>query len=83
VPDTELAYRYRQPSAVRDTAAGAVVLLATSGGVTEAGPAAHPYFFSGFLTDPAVAAPGLLACAAVARTRYFTPARASPGTRAC
>jgi hypothetical protein len=49
------------------------VLLATSGGVTEAGPAVHPYFFSGFLTDPGAAALGMLACAAVARSRYFTP----------
>jgi hypothetical protein len=48
-------------------------MLATSGGVTEAGPVLHPYFFSGFLTDPAVAAKGMLACAAVARARYFMP----------
>jgi hypothetical protein len=73
VPDAKLAYHYRQPSAVRDTAEGAEVLLATSGGVTAAGPAAHPYFFSGFLTDPAPAATGMLACAAVARARYYTP----------
>jgi hypothetical protein len=45
--------------------------LSTSGGVTEAGAAAEPFFFSGFLTDPAVAARGMLACAAVARSRYI------------
>ena len=41
--------------------------------MTGAGPAEHPFFFSGFLTDPAAAAEGMLACAAVARSRYFTP----------
>jgi hypothetical protein len=41
--------------------------------VTDAGPALHPYFFSGFLTEPDVAATGMLACAAVARSRYFLP----------
>jgi hypothetical protein len=45
--------------------------LPTSGGVTEAGPDERPFFFSGFLTEPAVAATGMLACAAVARSRYF------------
>lgn len=70
----ELAYRYRGSSVVRPTAAGTELLLATSGGVTEAGPALHPYFFSGFLTDPAAAATGMLACAAVARSRYYTAA---------
>jgi hypothetical protein len=49
------------------------VVLSTSGGVTDAGPAVHPYFFIGLLTDPAVAAAGMLACAAVARARYFVP----------
>lgn len=49
------------------------VVLATSGGVTEWVPAAHPFFFSGFLADPAMAAMGMLECAAVARSRYFLP----------
>jgi DprA winged helix domain/SWIM zinc finger len=40
--------------------------LQTSGGV-----AAHPHFFSGFMTAPRVAAAGLLAVAEVARSRYF------------
>ena len=69
----ELAYRYAGSSVVRCRGGGSEVLLATSGGVTEKGPARHPYFFSGFLADPAVAAAGMLACAAVARSRYFTP----------
>jgi hypothetical protein len=69
----ELAYQYRVPSRVRDGATGSELMLATSGGVTEAGPAVHPYFISAFLTDPAVAAAGMLACAAVARSSYFTP----------
>jgi len=67
----ELTYQYSAPSVVRQCAGATELLLATSGGVTEAGPALHPYFFSGFLTDPAVAATGMLACAAVARSRYF------------
>jgi hypothetical protein len=50
------------------------VLLAASGGMTEAGRAAHPCFFTGLLTDPAVAAAGMLAVAAVARARYCLPA---------
>jgi hypothetical protein len=73
VADAELAYSYRGPSVVRRAEAGTELLLATSGGVTEAGPALRPYFFSAFLTDPAVAATGMLACAAVARSSYFTP----------
>ena len=66
----ELTYRYRTPSVVRGRDGSSEVLLATSGGVTEAGPALHPYFFSGFLTEPAPAAAGMLACAAVARSHY-------------
>jgi hypothetical protein len=70
----ELAYRYASPSVVRGLDAGNEVLLATSGGMTETGPATRPYFFSGFLTEPAPAAMGMLACAAVARSRYYMPA---------
>src|ERR1700693_4033803 len=66
-----MAYQYRAPSVVRSRGDGSEVLLTTSGGVTEEGPALHPYLFSGFLTDPAAAALGMLACAAVARSRYF------------
>jgi hypothetical protein len=69
----DLTYTYREPSVVRQSSGGTELLLATSGGVTEAGPALHPYFFSGFLTEPNVAATGMLACAAVARSRYFLP----------
>jgi len=69
----ELAYRYLAPSAVRPGRDRSDVVLSTSGGVTDAGPAVHPYFFSGLLTEPAVAAAGMLACAAVARARYFVP----------
>jgi SWIM zinc finger len=67
----EVAYQYRESSVVRQRDGGRELLLATSGGVTEAGPDEHPFFFSEFLTEPAVAAAGLLACAAVARSRYF------------
>ncbi|SNY67704.1 hypothetical protein [Paractinoplanes atraurantiacus] len=40
---------------------------------TSGGPAEHPRFFAGFLTDPGAASAGLLAVAEVARTRYFRP----------
>jgi SWIM zinc finger len=62
------------PSAVRRNAGRSEVLLGTSGGVTEVGPELHPYFFQGFLAEPGPAAAGMLACAAVARARYYTPA---------
>ncbi|MEU7905596.1 SWIM zinc finger family protein [Actinoplanes sp. NPDC049118] len=57
------AYSYLGSSALADG-----LRLQTSGG-----PAAHPRFFTGFLTDPGAAATGLLAVAEVARTRYFRP----------
>jgi len=62
-----VAYRYARPSALSREG---VLSLATSDGVTEAGPAAHPYFFTGFLAEPGPAAQALLACAAIARARY-------------
>jgi hypothetical protein len=71
---TELTYAYRVASAVRRGGGGSELLLGTSGGLTETGPAAHPYLFRGFLTDPGPAALGMLACAAVAGARYYTPA---------
>jgi hypothetical protein len=70
----ELTYAYRVASVVRGGGAGSELLLGTSGGLTETGPAAHPHLFDGFLTDPGPAALGMLACAAVARARYYTPA---------
>jgi hypothetical protein len=61
-----LAYQYTAPSLlVRDE-----LRLATSGGLTETGPAAHPYFFTGFLAEPGPAAQALLATAAIARAQY-------------
>ena len=71
---TELAYRYSTPSELRGGTGRSELVLATSGGLTETGPAAHPHFFSGLLTEPAVAAAGMLAVAAVARASYYTPA---------
>jgi hypothetical protein len=65
-----LAYRYATPSVLsRDE-----LSLATSGGITEAGPAAHPYFFTGFLAEPGPAAQALLATAAIARAQYHLAA---------
>lgn len=57
------AYSYLGSSSLDDG-----LTLQTSGG-----PAAHPRFFTGFLTSPGAAATGLLAVAEVARTRYFRP----------
>ncbi|WP_430790954.1 SWIM zinc finger family protein [Actinoplanes sp. G11-F43] len=57
------AYSYLGSSALDDG-----LTLQTSGG-----PAAHPRFFTGFLTAPGASATGLLAVAEVARTRYFRP----------
>jgi hypothetical protein len=57
------AYSYLGSSALADG-----LRLQTSGG-----PAAHPRFYTGFLTAPAAAAAGLLAVAEVARTRYVRP----------
>ena len=71
---TELLYRYTIPSQVRRADSGSVLLLGTSGGTSTAaaeGPALHPYLFKGFLTQPATAAAGMLACAAIARARYY------------
>ena len=64
---------YLRPSALgRDGLA-----LQTSGGVSERAKAAHPRFFTGFLTAPEATAVGLLAVAEVARTRYFQPLSAA------
>jgi hypothetical protein len=73
---TELLYRYAITSQVRRADNSSVLLLGTSGGTTTEvteGPALHPYLFKGFLTQPAPAAAGMLACAAIARARYYTP----------
>ena len=70
----ELLYRYAIPSQLRRAEKSSELLLGTSGGATTEtteGPATHPYFFKGFLTQPAPAAVGMLACAAIARARYM------------
>lgn len=70
---TEQTYSYLRPSAVTFADGRTDVLLATSGGVTSAGAAAHPAFFDGFLGHPEQTAAALLAVAKVARTRFYTP----------
>jgi hypothetical protein len=67
------SYSYLRPSAVRDSTAGRMLALETSGGATPAGEAANPRFFSGFLTAPIAAATALLAVADVAAARYYRP----------
>lgn len=62
------APEFVRPSAMLDQA----LVLQTAGGVCESG-SPHPRFFTGFLTEPVVAAQGLLAVADVAAARYFTP----------
>jgi hypothetical protein len=75
----EQVYQYLAPSAVRSIGRQMEVVLATSGGNVEGAPASHPIFFDGFLNQPEETALGLLACARVARTRYFTQ-RSGSGT---
>jgi hypothetical protein len=69
----EQVYRYLAPSEVRTGDRRTDVVLATSGGDVEGEPAGHPRFFDGFLEQPEQTAVALLACARVARTRYYTP----------
>jgi hypothetical protein len=69
----EQAYAYVRPSAMSFVDGKADLTLATSGGRTAAGPAAHPVFFDGFLGHPGQSASALLAVAKVARTRFYTP----------
>jgi len=68
-------YSYTTPSALRRADGGGELALATSGGVTEAGPVPHPYFYSGFLAEPGPDALGMLAVSAIARARYFDASR--------
>src|ERR1051326_2329197 len=69
----EQVYQYLAPSAVRSVGGRTEVMLATSGGNVEAQPSEHPRFFDGFLARPEQTTVGLLTCARVARTRYYTP----------
>jgi len=50
---TEVTYAYWVPSQVRRVSNRSELLLGTSGGRTDTGPAACPYLFQGFLTEPA------------------------------
>ena len=75
---TEIAYAYTAPSRFTQSAQQADLQLTTSGGVSPTGTVAHPFFFSGFVTQPAGVAQGLLLLARVARTRFYVP----PGTLA-
>lgn len=69
----EQTYSYVRPSELTFGDGRANLMLATSGGRTAAGPAAHPVFFDGFLGHPEQAAAALLAVAKVARTRFYMP----------
>jgi hypothetical protein len=73
VTTAEQTYNYVRPSEITFGDGRADLVLATSGGRTAAGPAAHPVFFDGFLGHPEQAATALLAVAKVARTRFYTP----------
>jgi len=63
------AYAYPFESAVEMRAGRSRLRLATCSAPDE-----HPYFYSGALVRPQVAADALLTVARVARTRFFTPA---------
>jgi hypothetical protein len=69
----EQTYTYVRRSAVSFAEGQTNLLLATSGGRTALGPAAHPVFFDGFLNHAEQTATALLAVARVARTRFYTP----------
>jgi hypothetical protein len=69
----EQTYSYVRPSALTFGNGQADLMLATSGGRTATGPAAHPVFFDGFLGHPEQAAAALLAVAKIARTRFYLP----------
>src|SRR6266849_7072547 len=64
----EHTYSYLAPSSLTHEGGRSELTLATSGG-----PAAHPYFFTGFLGRPQQTAQALLVVAEVARTRYYEP----------
>ncbi len=70
---TELAYAYLAPSEFAQRQGQADLSLATSGGLAPSGEVAHPFFFSGFVAQPAVVAQALLMLARVARTRFYVP----------
>jgi hypothetical protein len=69
------SYVYLRPSGVDPASRRA--RLQTAGGVTVAGPAANPRFFTGFLAGAERAAAGLLAVAGVAQARYYQPQAAA------
>jgi hypothetical protein len=69
-------YSYRAPS---ELDAGRL-LLQTSGGRTDRGPATHPRFFTGFLTRAQQAATGLLVLADLARTDFRRVGQPLDGT---
>ncbi|MFI6813884.1 SWIM zinc finger family protein [Nonomuraea sp. NPDC050328] len=63
------AYSYAGPSTLDGSGLG----LSTSGGRALSGPAAHPRFFSGLITQAAPAAAAMLGLSEVAMTRYHQP----------
>lgn len=70
---TELAYAYLALSEIAQRQGQTDLNLATSGGTAPSGAVAHPFFFSGFVAQPAVVAQALLMLARVARTRFYVP----------
>jgi hypothetical protein len=72
VPAVDQIYEYLRPS-VMGTGTGDLY-LSTSGGTSAGALEAHPRFFDGFVELPEVTAAGLLVCARVAGSRFYTPA---------
>lgn len=73
VATAEHVYQYLGSSTVVSTDGETHVVLATSGGNVEERAEEHPRFFDGFLEQPGQTSVALLACARVARTRYYRP----------
>jgi hypothetical protein len=71
--EPSISYRYTSRSTVSTQGSGSRLAFATSGGSALSGAVDHPYFFSGFVDQPAIVAQALLLLARVARTRFYVP----------
>lgn len=70
-PALDYAYRYREHSQFCDLPAGPLLSLATSGGIQ-----AHPFFFSGRVSQPRLTADLMRALLDIVRARFHIPAAA-------
>jgi len=70
---SSISYLYKSQSTVSIQPIGSQLALATSGGSASSGDVDNPYFFKGFVDQPAVVAQALLLIARVSRTRFYVP----------